>query len=125
MHIVVSTDERIHADQMLRDRVRESVSASLRPFSGQIETVDVHVTQLGACKAGWFEQRCRIEAQLRGSRQPISIENDSISLNRAVDGALLKLVHVIEAVPVRSDDESPANEGGVGQQAHQRALGAL
>jgi len=104
MHIVVTTDERINASEMLRDRLRESVIASLRQFSTQIADVDVQVTQLNVFTAGWFEQRCWIEAHLRG-RQPISVEYDSISLNMAVDGALQKLVQVMEVVLDRSATE--------------------
>ncbi len=102
MHIVISTDERIHASELLRDQVRESVSLALRRFSAHISEVDVQVTQLDASTAGWFEQRCWIEARLRG-RQPMSVEQDSISLNLAVDGALQKLEQVIEVALHRTD----------------------
>jgi len=105
MHILVSTDERIHADDVLRDRVRESVASALRQYFAQISNVDVQVTQLEACTAGWFEQRCWIEVHLRG-RQPMSVEQDSISLNMAVDGALQKLLQVIEGALVRSGNEA-------------------
>lgn len=121
MQIRVNTDERIHASEALRDRVRESVSAAVRRFSTRVSEVDVQVTQLDACTAGWFEQRCWIEVGLRG-RQPMSVEHDSISLNMAVDGALQKLVHIIRVALQRSDRD--VEDDAVTEQERANASGA-
>jgi ribosome-associated translation inhibitor RaiA len=73
-------------------------------MSDNITRVEVHLKDEDGDKKGKNDKRCMIEAHLEG-RQPIVVTDHANTLNQALDGAIDKLISMIESIFGRQRDQ--------------------
>ncbi len=96
MYIQVNTDRNIEGHQALNARVSGVVEDALSRFSDHISRVEVHLSDVNSNKKGGDDDmRCMVEARIKG-RQPIAITHHAATVDQVVDGAVDKLVSLIE-----------------------------
>jgi ribosomal subunit interface protein len=95
MLIQVNTDANIEGREKLADYIRTVVETTLARFSDQITRVEVHLSDQNGAKPGQDDQRCKMEARLKGLR-PIVVMDEAASLGQAIDSAADKLERLIE-----------------------------
>lgn len=97
MQILINTDNNITGHAALSERVRTTIEHGLRRFEGYITRVEAHLSDENAGKSGPHDQRCMLEARPQG-RQPVSVTHEANKLDLAVDGAVHKLVRMLDSV---------------------------
>jgi len=95
MQIQVTTDHTIDGHEALAVRIRGVVENALSRVSDHITRVEVHLIDESGPKSRKNNKRCMMEARPEG-RQPISVTDESSTLELAVDGAADKLARSIE-----------------------------
>jgi len=96
MYIQVNTDRNIEGHQALNARVSGVVEDALSRFSDHISRVEVHLSDVNSNKKGGDDDmRCMVEVRIKG-RQPIAITHHAATVDQVVDGAVDKLVSLIE-----------------------------
>jgi len=96
MYIQINTDRNIEGHQALNARVSGVVEDALSRFSDHISRVEVHLSDVNSNKKGGDDDmRCMVEARIKG-RQPIAITHHAATVDQVVDGAVDKLVSLIE-----------------------------
>ncbi len=96
MYIQINTDHNIEGHQALNAQVSGVVESALSRFSDDITRVEVHLSDVNSNKKGGDDDmRCMIEARIKG-RQPIAITHQAATVDQVVDGAVDKLVSLIE-----------------------------
>jgi ribosome-associated translation inhibitor RaiA len=68
-----------------------------------ITKIEVHLKDEDGDKKGKNDKRCMIEAHLEG-RQPIVVTDHADTLNQALDGAIDKLINMVESIRGRLRD---------------------
>ena len=115
MNIQINTGHNIQSNETLIKKFRNIIESSLSRISDHITSVEVHMKDEDGAKQGKNDKRCMIEARLEG-RQPIVVTDHSDTLNQALDGAIDKLINMIESILGRQHDlrnrntEQPAPE---------------
>jgi len=94
MQFQLNTDPQLRAAADLVGRLQQDVEAALARFAPRITRVEVHLNDLNGDKAG-LDKRCQLEARVAG-RSPVSVRHVAPSVQRAVDGALAKLVAALD-----------------------------
>jgi ribosome-associated translation inhibitor RaiA len=98
MYIQINTDHNIEGHQALNAQVSGVVEDALSRFSDHITRVEVHLSDVNSNKKGGDDDmRCMMEARLKG-RQPVAITHQAATVDQAVDGAVDKLVSLIESI---------------------------
>jgi len=105
MQILINTDNNIKAHAALVERVSGLVERALRRFQHHLTRVEVHLKDENGPKSGAHDQRCLIEARME-HRQPISASHEATTIDKAVDGAITKLVRAIDSDVGRRKDKS-------------------
>ena len=96
MYIQINTDHNIEGHQALNAQVSGVVESALSRFSDDITRVEVHLSDVNSNKKGGDDDmRCMMEARIKG-RQPIAITHQAATVDQVVDGAVDKLVNLIE-----------------------------
>lgn len=96
MYIQINTDHNIEGHQALNAQVSGVVESALSQFSDDITRVEVHLSDVNSNKKGGDDDmRCMMEARIKG-RQPIAITHQAATVDQVVDGAVDKLVNLIE-----------------------------
>ncbi len=96
MKIQINTDHNIEVHEALASEFRGIVKSALSRFSDHITRVEVHLSdQNSDKKVGHNAMRCLMEARLEG-RHPIAVTHQTMTLDKAVDGAADKLARLIE-----------------------------
>lgn len=90
MQIQVNTDNSIEGHEELVAQVEAAVTKSLGHLSAHITRVEVHLSDENADKNGQYDQRCMMEARLKG-REPTAVTCEAATLAQAVAGAADKL----------------------------------
>lgn len=104
MQIQVNTDNHVHGDADLAERVRGMVAKALSRFDARITRVEVHLSdENSAKKGGDDDMRCMLEARLEG-RPPVAVSHHAENMRKAVDGATDKLVRKLDSVVGRLRD---------------------
>jgi len=104
MKIQFNTDANIKGTEELSARVCASVEQALERFAEYITRVEVHLSDESRGRSGPHEQRCMLEARLQG-QQPVAVTEHSTTLEQAVHGATLKLVHLLDHKIGRQKDQ--------------------
>jgi len=95
MFINVRTDNHIQGREQLVSEVELTVTASLKRFAPQVISVEVHLADENSHKEGQRDKRCSIEARLAGL-PPFAATDNGDNLDQALDGALDKLVALLD-----------------------------
>ena len=116
MHFQLRTDNHITNSDELSASVRADVDASLVARLGErLRRVEVYLEDTNAGKGG-IDVRCTVEAHLAGM-PALAAENRASDLEEAVEGAIDKLLRVVEHRVGRIDDRaghtSAAGEQGM------------
>ena len=104
MNIHINTGHNIQSNETLVAKFRNIIKSSLSRMSDHITKVEVHLKDEDGAKKGKNDKRCMIEARLEG-RQPIVVTDHAATLNQALDGAIDKLINMIETILGRQRDQ--------------------
>jgi ribosome-associated translation inhibitor RaiA len=104
MKIQINTDHTIQSNETLIDKYSSIIENALSRVSDHITQVEVHLSDENGNKRGKDEKRCMIEAHLEG-KKPIVVTDNAATLNQALDGAIEKLLNMIESILGRQHDQ--------------------
>jgi ribosome-associated translation inhibitor RaiA len=104
MQIQINTDRHIHGNETLTTHITNVVESGLVRFRDHITRVEVHLTDVNGDKSGPNDKRCVMEARLE-RHQPIAVTHQAAAVDQAVDGAIDKLVRLIESTLDRQHDQ--------------------
>jgi len=108
MNIQINTGHNIQGNDALITKFSNIIKSSLSRVSDQISKVEVHLKDEDGDKKGKNDKRCMIEAHLE-RRKPIVVTDHADTLNQALDGAINKLISMIESINGRQRDQEPQN----------------
>jgi len=103
MNIKINTDHNIQGNVALITKFSSTIKSALNRMSDHITSVQVHLSDENGNKSGKNDKRCMLEARLEG-RQPIVVIDHAATLNQALDGAIDKLISMIESILGRQRD---------------------
>ncbi len=118
MNIQINTGHNIQGNEALIAKFSSTIKSALIRMSDHITKVEVHLKDEDGNKKGKNDKRCMIEAHLEG-RQPIVVTEHANNLNQALDGAIDKLINMIETIFGRQNDR---RRGKTKQSAHKLKL---
>jgi ribosome-associated translation inhibitor RaiA len=96
MQIQVNTDNQIDGHERMQQFVETTIEESLRRFADTLTRVEVHFHDENSNKKGGGNDiRCVVEARPRGLK-PITVSNNSASLDQALSGAVDKVTRALE-----------------------------
>jgi len=95
MTIQFNTDHNILGNEKLDTYLSSLLEKKLERFSDLITRIEVHLSDENGEKEGLSDKRCMLEARLEG-RPPIAVTNDANTYEKAVSGAIDKLVSSLE-----------------------------
>lgn len=105
MQIQINTDKNIKGNEELIIYFREEIIETLNRFSNNITRVEVHLSDENSDKKSKEkDKRCMIEARLEG-RQPIVVTDNAETLKEALEGAINKLINMIDSIHGRQHDQ--------------------
>ena len=110
MQIQINTDRNIKAHAAFTAAITERIGNALSRFSDHITRLEVHLSDDNAGKSGQNDKRCLLEARLE-SRQPVTVTHLAATVDQAVDGAVDKMLHVIESTLDRLHDRQRRGSG--------------
>jgi ribosome-associated translation inhibitor RaiA len=101
----VRTDNHIRNSEELSESLRGDVEAALAPLYGErLRRVEIYLQDTNANKGG-VDIRCSIEVHLAG-RPAVAVDARSDDVDTAVDGALEKVLRVLEHQLGRLEDRA-------------------
>jgi ribosome-associated translation inhibitor RaiA len=103
MNIQINTGHNIKGNKALIAKFSSAIKSGLIHFSDHITKVEVHMKDEDGEKKGKNDKRCMLEAHLEG-RQPIVVTDHADNLNQALNGAIDKLISMIESILGRQRD---------------------
>jgi ribosome-associated translation inhibitor RaiA len=95
MLVHLTTDNHIQGREQLVLEVESAVEAALDRFAPQIMRLEVHLSDENGHKSGEDDKQCTLEARLAGL-PPVAVTATGANLEQALDGALDKLVSLLE-----------------------------
>ena len=95
MQVQLNTDNHVPGSQDLAAWVDSEVRSTLKHFAGRVNRVEMHLHDLDNGKSHGDDKRCVIEARVAG-RSPLSVTHDAAVMDRAIRGALEKVVHALD-----------------------------
>lgn len=96
MIIQFNTDKNIASNARTANYLSSMISESLDRFSEHITRIEVHLAdENSSAKAGGDDKRCSIEARMEG-KKPLSVTNHADTIEKAVSGAIDKLMRTLE-----------------------------
>lgn len=104
MNIQINTGHNIKGNEGLISKFSNIIESSLSRVSDRISKVEVHMKDEDGNKQGKNDKRCLIEAHIEG-RKPIAVSNNADTLNQALDGAIVKLISMIDSILERQRDQ--------------------
>lgn len=105
MHIQINTDRSIHGHDTYIAKVHDRIEGALEHFSAQITRVEVHLSDQNGDKPGLNDKRCVIEARPE-HHQPVAVTHQAATSEDAVDGAVAKIITVLEKLLDRQQEQS-------------------
>ncbi|MEZ4691381.1 MAG: HPF/RaiA family ribosome-associated protein [Ignavibacteria bacterium] len=96
MKIQINTDNHISGSQQKSEPIIDSINDSLERFSEQITRIEVHLSDENSKKKGQNDIKCLLEARLKGL-DPVAVTEKADSIDKAVDGALDKLISLLDS----------------------------
>lgn len=110
----VRTDNHIRNSEAFAESIRADVEAAIGPrFGDRLRRVEVYLEDVNADKGG-VDTRCSVEVHLAG-HPAVAAEDRAGDVETAVDGAVERVLRVLEKQLGRQDDRaghtSAAGEG--------------
>ncbi|GAA1041424.1 HPF/RaiA family ribosome-associated protein [Virgisporangium ochraceum] len=107
MQIQVHTDKYVTVSDGLVQHLEEQLESSLSRFSGQIDRVEVHVSDEKAGGPGPSDMRCVMETRPAG-KAPLAVTNHAETVGEACTGAVHKLKTLVENRYAKTKDHKGA-----------------
>lgn len=104
MQIQINTDNHFKGHETLTEHINSKIVSALSRMSEHITRLEVHLSDENGDKSSKNDKRCMIEARLE-KRQPIAVTHHDSTLDKSVDGALDKLMKVIESTLDKERDQ--------------------
>lgn len=104
MQIQINTDHNIKGTDALMNYFSSELESSLIRVSDHITRIEVHLSDENGQKSGLDDKRCSIETRLEG-RKPVAVTHHAATLDKAFDGALDRLVRMIENTLERKENK--------------------
>jgi ribosome-associated translation inhibitor RaiA len=104
MNIQINTGHNIQGNKVLIAKFSDTIKSALIRMGDNITKVEVHLKDEDGHKKGKNDKRCMIEAHLEGF-QPIVVIDHADTLNQALDGAIDKLINMIDSILGRQRDK--------------------
>jgi len=95
MDIQINTANNLDGRQDRTERLETTVRDRLSRFAGRLTRVELHVGDVNGERSGGGDIRCQIEARPAG-HDPVSVTEQSDSIDQATAGALGKLTTALE-----------------------------
>lgn len=96
MQIQVNTDNHTRNSAKWTQDVQALIGDRLSRYADRITRAEIHLTdENSAAKAGGNDKRCMIEVRMAGF-QPISVTDRADSHDDALDGAVTKMLSLLE-----------------------------
>lgn len=104
MIILVNTDSNVEGNREMTQQIETLVENSLERFGDQITRVELHLSDENSDKKfGTDDMRCLLEARLAGI-QLIAVSHQAATIEQAVDGAVDKMVRLIDSTLGKLDN---------------------
>jgi ribosome-associated translation inhibitor RaiA len=107
VQIQVHTDKYVTVSDGLVAHIEDQLESSLSRFSGQIDRVEVHLSDEKAGGPGPADIRCVMETRPAG-KQPLAVTHHAESAGEACNGAAHKLKTLVEHKYGRAKDHKGA-----------------
>jgi len=108
MIIQFNTDNHIKGSEKFNATLTDTIMGGLGHYSDHITRVEVHLTDENGAKTGVNDKRCVLEARFEG-RQPVVVTSHANTVDQAVDAAIEKLNHALDAVVGKMKDHHVDN----------------
>lgn len=95
MLVRVTTDNHIRASETLTRELETDIESKLRRFVPQLTRVEVHLADENSGKHSDNDKTCTLEARLAGL-QPLAATASGAQIDQAVNGAVDKLIALLE-----------------------------
>lgn len=95
MQVHVYTNHTVQQHEEVAGRIEADITDALERFSGQLTRVEVHLGDENAEKGGAADKRCMIEARPTG-QQPVALTHKAATLEDACNGAIHKMIKLLE-----------------------------
>jgi ribosome-associated translation inhibitor RaiA len=95
MLVRLTTDNHIRASEALKGELEKEIESKLRRFVPQLTRVEVHLADENSSKHSDNDKTCTLEARLAGL-QPLAATANGAQIDQAVNGALDKLIALLE-----------------------------
>lgn len=95
MQVQLNTDKHIRGDESLAAWVEGELKDKLLRFGDHVTRVEVHLSDINGARSGDKDKRCKLEARLAG-RQPVAVSHDAGKTAEAVQGAIDKLLRMLD-----------------------------
>ena len=86
MKIQINTDNNITGLETLVEQAESIITGALGHLARYVTRVEVHLSDENGEKTGGRDKRCMMEVRVEG-RQPITVTDESDSLDEAITGA--------------------------------------
>lgn len=103
MQIQLNTDKNVQGNESLAAWVESELKSKLARFGDQLTRIEVHLSDASAAREGVTDKRCKLEARL-ASRQPVAVSHDAAKVADAMNGAMDKLVRLLDTTLGRARD---------------------
>jgi ribosome-associated translation inhibitor RaiA len=103
MQVQVTTDNNITGGESLVELARDTIEDRLGHYRDRLTRVIVHFTDENSHKGGEADRRCAIEVRPAGLK-PLAATHLADDLDQALDGAIDRLLHVLEHTFGRLDE---------------------
>lgn len=97
MEILINSDNHVETDQATKDYYRDELQNSLQRFEEYVTRFEVYFSDEASNKESEGDQKCVIEARIRG-KNPERVINNNSSQKAAFDGAVDKIKKVLTKV---------------------------
>jgi ribosome-associated translation inhibitor RaiA len=104
MNIQINTDNHIKGNAALIKKFSSTIVSKLNRMSDQITLVQVHLSDQNGDKKGKNDKRCMVEIRLEG-HQPVVVTENAETLNSALNGAINKLISMINSINGRQRNQ--------------------
>ncbi len=103
MQIIINSDGHKGGGEALATTISGLIETALARFSAHVTRVEVHLADENGSKGGEQDKRCVLEARMEG-RKPVAVSHHAGSMKQAVQGAIDKLVHMLDSTVGRLND---------------------
>lgn len=113
MKVIVNTDHNITLTEESLGAMESLVESKLGHFDSHLTRVEVHLSDGSAGRSTGDDIRCRLEARPEG-RNPEFVTDNASTVDGAVNGAIHKMIHVLETTFGRLDHhKGDSSMGGI------------